>query len=444
MVGYFRNSIILLYGSTLILTFVLILGVHLNAHHYELLFNTISYLIIIVGLIKFPVVNSACFSAEDNILIGILLIWFIVCILRSISIPFSNFTTIPRFLGGKLYSAALLAPFFVYWGGNLKILISLWQFSKILIVIFLVLSPSLFIFDRNYLWHLTYILPLFLLNKDKLEKEYVIYTYLAVGVAMLFFVITSERNQFVKLFYYLVIISIFRIDNNLTSIANISIKIAGIISVSIIFCCFMYIYSGRLSKHFSDPRIVENIKSYEKDNLNSDTRIMVFEDFVLDFAKWPDLLFGRGALGTTYSPRFITLQELYNEDENVFRFPYGHRLEVESGYLQIILKTGLIGLIPLMIIGIRAMFLGFFRTKNNLTIICAFIILERFVLMYPFGLPSYSIDYILFWLCIGACLSQRVRTMTNNSIYLSFKMKEFYQVILFSKSYKKNQHTSHV
>ena len=433
VVDYFKTSIILLYCSTILATFILVLGLNLNAQHYRLLFNTLSYIIIIVGLIKFPVINSACFSAEDNILIGILLTWFIFCIFRSIHIPFSNLTTMPRFLGGRLYSAALLAPLFVYWGGNLKILISLWQFSKKFIVIFLILSPSLFFFENNYLWRLTYILPLFLLNKDKLEKEYVLYTYLAIGVVMLFFVITSERNQFAKLFYYLVIISTFRINNKLNSITNISVKITGVITAVIIFCGFMYIYTGRLSKHFSDPVIVENIKSYEKDNLNSDTRTMVFEDFAIDFSKWPDLLFGRGALGTTYSPRFITLQELYNENENVFRFPYGHRLEVESGYLQIILKTGLLGLIPLVIIGLRAMFLGFYRTKNNLTIICAFIVLERLILMYPFGLPAYSIDYILFWLCIGACLSKKIRSLSNTSIYLLFKVTELYQLILFSK-----------
>jgi hypothetical protein len=185
-------------------------------------------------------------------------------------------------------------------------------------------------------------------------------------------------------------------------------------------------YSGNLSKHFTNPEFVESIKSYERDNLNTDTRNMVYEDFADDFSDWKDLVFGRGAMGSTFSPQFIILQKISGHTTNVFNLPLGYRLEVESGYLHIILKTGLIGLVLFIIISLRAVYLGIFKTKNTFTIMVTFIILERFLSMISFGLPEYSLDYILFWLSIGVCLSAKIRNISNLEIYFLLKSGKYY------------------
>lgn len=154
---------------------------------------------------------------------------------------------------------------------------------------------------------------------------------------------------------------------------------------------------------------------------------MVYDDFVDDFDNWKDIVFGRGALGTTFSPQYIILQEITGTKENVFKFPPGYRLEVESGYLQIVLKTGLIGLILFVLISFRAMYFGIFKSKNTFTMMVSIIILERFPSMISFGLPEYSLDYILFWLSVGVCLSEKIRSISNVEIYFFLKSSKYYR-----------------
>ena len=154
---------------------------------------------------------------------------------------------------------------------------------------------------------------------------------------------------------------------------------------------------------------------------------MVYDDFVDDFQNWKDIVFGRGALGTTYSPQYIKLQEITGTKDNVFKFPPGYRLEVESGYLQIVLKTGLVGLILFVLISFRAMYLGIFKSKNTFTMMVSIIVLERFPSMISFGLPEYSLDYILFWLSVGVCLSEKIRSISNVEIYFFLSSSKYYR-----------------
>jgi O-antigen ligase len=120
--------------------------------------------------------------------------------------------------------------------------------------------------------------------------------------------------------------------------------------------------------------------------------------------------------------------------DNVFGFPPGYRLEIENGYLQIILKTGIIGLLLMVIIAIRALYLGVFRSKNTFTVICALIVLERYMAMNFGGLPEYSMNYILYWICVGGCLSERIRNLSNVEIFFLLKGGKYYSPIFKTRS----------
>jgi len=383
---------------------------------------------LLIGFFKFRIIETTHFSHIDKVLIVVFISWSVLCIFRSITIPLANMSTLPRFLGGYFYSPALLVPFFVFWGGNIKVLKTTWHLSEKFIFYFILVSPLLFVFEANYLTELIGFLPLLFLNKDKLSKKYIFYINLALLLSVVFVIMVGGRNGFVKYSYYFMIASMLQNRKKFKSV--ITFRIVGFIYLLVFGAGFIYMYSGKLSKHFTDKTIVDNIESYEKDNFNPETRNMVYTDFVLDFDNWQDLLLGRGALGTTYSPQFIIIQEITNTANNVFNFPKGHRLEIECGYLQVILKSGLIGLFLFVVIGLRAMYLGFFKTTNNFTIACGFIIFERFLSMYPYGLPSYSADYILFWLCVGACFSKNIRKLSNAEIYLNFALKKKYEVLM--------------
>ncbi len=383
-----------------------------------------SYVVLFIGLIRYDSIFLGYFSKVDLILLTTLILWFGFNIVRSVNVPISNLSTLPRFLGGSLYGPALLVPIFAFLGGDISIIRSSWELSKRIIGYFLLFSPLLFIYNAGILLAFIGFLPLMILNYDKLTKNEFILVALVLTVRLAFCVVHGERTEFVRLVFYAVVALLF-INKNIFK-RRMGLNIKGFTIIFILFLGFLYMYFGNLSKHFTDPKIVENIKSYERDNLNADSRNMVYEDFANDFSSWQDLLFGRGALGATYSPQFIILQKLSGNTTNVFNLPLGYRLEVESGYLNIILKTGIVGLLLFVIISFRAIYLGIFKTQNTFTVMVTFIIIERFLSMVSFSLPEYSLDYILFWLSIGVCLSAKIRNISNVEIYFLLKGGKYY------------------
>ena len=124
-----------------------------------------------------------------------------------------------------------------------------------------------------------------------------------------------------------------------------------------------------------------------------------------------DLIIGRGSQG-----RYR--MELRSPEGPFGGYSASHyrRRYVECGYLQVILHGGLLMLALILSLAISAIYLGMFRTRNWFTRGCAFIILSRLLEMVPFGLPATDVTYVLFWMAIGACLTLRIRVMSDADI----------------------------
>lgn len=421
----FIQSLNLLIINALVAVILTAFGFKLNPEHLELLFIFISYTLLIIGLIHFNMFNHTGFSKFDLVILGTLIFWFLINIFRSVDIPAENLSSLPRYLGGRYYTPAYLVPLFAFLGGNITILSSIWNYSKKLIYLFLILTPLLFLLDTSRLLTLVGFFPLVFLNQEKLSLREKVAVNTALIIYMLFSIWKGNRTEFATLAFYFILASLISNKNKFKS--ELEIRIRGFILILFLVSGFIYMYTGNLSKHFTDPTIVENIQSYEMDKFNLDSRDLVFTDFSKDFNDPKDLIFGRGVLGTTYSPQFIVLQKIYKIENNIFKFPVGYRLEIENGYLQLILKSGILGLLLFIVVSFRAIYLGLFKSENSFTAICAFIIIERFLSMIGFSLPSYTPDYILFWLCLGFCLSENIRSLTNIQMFFMLRGFKYYK-----------------
>ncbi|HUQ66894.1 MAG TPA: hypothetical protein VM101_12100 [Flavitalea sp.] len=146
-----------------------------------------------------------------------------------------------------------------------------------------------------------------------------------------------------------------------------------------------------------------------KDRLTEDTRTSVEDYFYIDMEK-KDLVVGRGIEGGYYCPTGAT------ED--------GYRYVVETGYLQIILKGGVISLGLLLLITIPAIFKGLFYSRNVLSKAAAIWILYWMIALFPITVASFSLNYLLVWISIGICYSREIRYMPEESVkgYFGNKM----------------------
>ncbi len=174
----------------------------------------------------------------------------------------------------------------------------------------------------------------------------------------------------------------------------------GLYMIALIVVVFLSMFALQ----FSESRIFTSIKS----RANEDTRSGV-ENCFYDDMKTTDWIIGRGINGQYYCP---ILGSNVQSD---------YRTLIETDYLNIILKGGLISLVLFLLITIPAAVKGIFYSKNNLSKAAGFWIVMWILNLYPTTVVSFTINYLLFWVCVGICYSPTVRNVPEDmtKIYLS-------------------------
>lgn len=132
-----------------------------------------------------------------------------------------------------------------------------------------------------------------------------------------------------------------------------------------------------------------------------DTRSGVEIRFYEDMG-WQDWMAGKGMLGKYYCP------EVPSPDDRT-----GYRKVIETDFLQIILKGGIISLLLLLVILIPAIWKGLFMSRNLLAKAAATWILLALINMYPSYINTFTLNYLLVWISVGICYSKTIRNMPD-------------------------------
>jgi len=89
---------------------------------------------------------------------------------------------------------------------------------------------------------------------------------------------------------------------------------------------------------------------------------------------------------------------------------------IETGYLQLILKGGIISLGLLLLIAIPAVFKGIFYSKNILSKAAGIWVLLFLISLYPSVPVNFSMGYLLVWISIAICYSDEIREMPDTTV----------------------------
>ncbi len=95
-----------------------------------------------------------------------------------------------------------------------------------------------------------------------------------------------------------------------------------------------------------------------------------------------------------------------------------YRKGIESDYLNIILKGGIISLALMLLIAIPAIFRGIFYSKNILSKAAGIWILLYLIDLYPTPVTDFTLNYLLVWISIGICHSRKLRNIPESKIKL--------------------------
>ncbi|MEO6813710.1 MAG: hypothetical protein ABI172_07250 [Ginsengibacter sp.] len=157
-------------------------------------------------------------------------------------------------------------------------------------------------------------------------------------------------------------------------------------------------YFSKIYKFNESP-----IFGYISDRGSEDTRTGIELYFYNDM-KTKDWILGRGINGEYFCP---------NVEENQVT---NYRNGIETGYLQTILKGGIISLGLFLLIAIPAIIRGLFNSKNLLSKAAAIWILMSILNSYPAVINSFSLNYLIVWISIGICYSKEIRMLSDNNL----------------------------
>lgn len=127
----------------------------------------------------------------------------------------------------------------------------------------------------------------------------------------------------------------------------------------------------------------------------------------MDILSW---IIGRGALGT------------YFDSSPLFDYIDGQRTEIETGYLNMILKGGIVYLVLYVLVLFKAFYKGYFKTNNDFTKAFACMCLISCIELIPYGIQMMNLKYIALWMGVGLCLNKNIREMTNAEIKKQFEI----------------------
>jgi hypothetical protein len=140
--------------------------------------------------------------------------------------------------------------------------------------------------------------------------------------------------------------------------------------------------------------------------MDEDTRTGVEQAFYNDMSTM-DWIIGKGINGQYYCPGI---------DEGYRVTVY--RSAIETGYLQIILRGGIISLVLFVLVALPASFMGLFKSRNMLCKAAGLWILLFMIYSYPMTIHWFILTNILIWISIGLCFNPAIRNMNDKDILL--------------------------
>jgi len=120
-----------------------------------------------------------------------------------------------------------------------------------------------------------------------------------------------------------------------------------------------------------------------------------------------EMIFGKGLNGRYYYPMGGLTEELFK----------GWRYGIETGFNNLVLKGGYALAITYVLLLLIPGFKGVFKSNNSLCKVGGAYILLSVAELYPFGILSFNIKFLIIWMCIVLCMSPKTRQLSDTEIY---------------------------
>lgn len=338
-------------------------------------------------------------SNNSDILIYMLLIWTLILFLRSL-LDIDELH-LKRLLSG--FYSFYLFPLIVIYGFRIRFVAKLIKLGNVILFVSSIILILTFSFWLNF--------------SGRLFEEFS-KTYFAIsGFVFMIFFFLNQRTKIIVMIslfsilllnayigrraetiYYLLCIIFGFILNGF--FGNISVigkrKFVNSLLVFVFVTFLVLFFMANIEKFdFIIGRFAEGFENREA----------IIDELIYDLNYSETWIHGKGFFGE-FRTRVLATTD------------YGTREGIENGYLQMLLKGGLIYVLLFIAISLKAIVLGYFYSKNLMIKSFSIFIFTYLVVMFGFGIPEFILRYFLVWMAIAGCYSKELRNMTNNDIIL--------------------------
>ena len=344
-------------------------------------------------------------TKSNRILFKLIIFWGLITVIRGFSLQIQDWVT--NF--GNVYMAfAWFTPLVLILGIKLEN----WKpvFKAIHFMFCVMLFSLLFLFEYNampgklkteWTWLLRPINFMIFIGIRRFKLSIRVLMYLSFALYILVAVFAEQRIEFIFLtlvFFFLIIIKIKQV--------KIRRSILKYIIMSFILVMILVFTYGYENLSILANRIIEF----------KDSRTFLFTE-LFDDMNTAEFLFGRGSLGTYYSPFFSKVLRYFEHiGEYWFALDNPTRITVEVGYLQMILKGGFLLLFLNFSIMLKAVYLAVFKSNNFFVKRLGLFILSLTILSLISFRPAFTPTFILLWMSIGTVLNKENRMLTNEEV----------------------------
>lgn len=325
---------------------------------------------------------------NTNFISKLFLMWIIYLLITSIPYLLNNYKDyiyLKKFISGIFF--LYLIPFLIIADLNAKFYRMFFKLSYNFLILYLVIVVPFFFYflspTNNSEWYVRMLVgasPILALAYPYHNRTKGNIIIIAIIFALIAMVIPGRRNMVLYLSSALFFVILINIFSNHFLVVKRRYSFIVLFIIILIFCGMLIVLNSNSFSYF-----------IEKANTGMYSREDIIELFINDLNSSPkDWIWGRGIFGQFNGG-------VLGDSET------GLRDGIENGYLILILKGGWIYLGLLILISFRAIYFGFFKSKNILCKGFSAIILIYYIDMIGFGVPDISLKYILIFISIGAC-----------------------------------------
>lgn len=328
----------------------------------------------------------------------LLIAWMIICFVRSLLDIWTS-DELKRFLLSNYMAISLFPVFFFIVGINAKYFYSINRILFFYIVLVALISLPFITFFELMLFLLFPIF--FVITTIPFRSFYGKLVIVLISVTILFVSLTNRAGMLRILISFSVVIAYY-----VLTYARINKKWLNVIVFCILMIPVVSLYVGVKGQSVFQMALGDNARSYSQLDPYADTRTFLYYEVFQDLKYNKAFVFGKGMNAGYYSEAFQTFQ----------------RPIVEVCFLQILLKTGVVGFLLYISLVISAIFKALGKSKNNYIKSLGLLLVGYTIMIFIENQIAYNMLNVLIWIVIGMCHSEDLRKLNDKEIKYLFKM----------------------